>query len=59
MYYDDNGRSTLDPPKWTEGGASVIGGCHGLAFGVNSHMYLNLSSQFLTSGLSEMFEAEL
>jgi hypothetical protein len=44
MYFDDNGPSTLDPPKWTKGGASVIGGCHGGAFGVNVHMYLNLSS---------------
>jgi hypothetical protein len=34
MYNDDNGPSTVDPPKWTKGGASVIEGCQGGAFGV-------------------------
>jgi hypothetical protein len=47
---------TMDPPKWTKGGASVIGGCHGGAFEVNYHMYLHLTSRFPTAG---MFEAEL
>jgi hypothetical protein len=59
LHYDDNGPSILDPPKWTKGGASIIRGCHGGAFGVNFHLYLNLSSRFPTAGLSEMFEAEL
>ena len=49
MYFADNGPSTLDPPKWTKGGASVIRGRHGGAFEVNFHLYLNLSSQFPTA----------
>ena len=49
MYFDDNGPSTLDPPKWTKGGASVIRGCQGGAFEVNFYLYLNLSSQFPTA----------
>ena len=50
---------TMDPPKWTKGGASIIRGCQGGAFDVNYHMYLNLSSRTPTVRLSEMFEAEL
>jgi hypothetical protein len=59
MYNDDNGPSTVDPQKWTKGGASVIRGCQGGAFGVKFHLYLNLSSRFPKAELSGMFEAEL
>jgi hypothetical protein len=46
---------TMDPPKWTKGGTSVIRGCQGGAFGVNFHLYSISDSR----GLSGMFEAEL
>ena len=53
------GPSTVDPPKWTKVGPSVMRGCQGGAFEVNLHMYLNLSSPTPTAQQPGMFEAEL